>query len=46
MDAGAYTDGDAVIEHRRTYEWNHSVGEILTAVLDRGLSLTVVATRL
>lgn len=34
-----YTDGDTPIEHTRTYEWNHSVGEILNALLDRGLRI-------
>ncbi len=39
-DAGhTYTDGEGVIEHTRTYEWNHSIGEIVTALLERGLRL-------
>ena len=34
-----YTDGDAPLEHTRNYEWNHSVGEILNALLDNGLRI-------
>lgn len=35
-----YTDnGEAAIEHGITYEWNHGLGEILTAVLDAGLEI-------
>jgi SAM-dependent methyltransferase len=35
-----YTDGgEAAIEHTVTYEWNHGIGEILTAVLDAGLEI-------
>lgn len=34
-----YTDGDGRIVHSRSYEWNHSIGEIVTAVLEHGLRL-------
>lgn len=34
-----YTDGDARLAHGRSYEWNHSIGEIVTAVLDQGLRI-------
>jgi SAM-dependent methyltransferase len=34
-----YTDGSAPTEHTRTYEWNHSVGEILSSLLDHGLRI-------
>ncbi len=34
-----YTDGDGRMEHSRMYEWNHGIGEIITAVLDHGLVL-------
>lgn len=37
-DAGfTYADGEARLSHPRQYEWNHSIGEIVTAVLDHGL---------
>lgn len=32
-----YTDGNARVEHTRAYEWNHSMGEIVTAVVEHGL---------
>ncbi len=34
-----YTDGDGRVAASRSYEWNHSIGEIVTAVLDHGLRL-------
>ena len=37
-DAGVtYTDGEARISHARQFEWNHAIGEIVTAILDHGL---------
>jgi SAM-dependent methyltransferase len=35
-----YTDGDAVLRNTRTYEWNHGLGEIITALLQSGLDVT------
>jgi len=35
----SYTDGDVPIEHRRSYEWNHSIGETVTALIRHGLRL-------
>jgi SAM-dependent methyltransferase len=35
-----YTDSTRPIEHTRSYEWNHSLGEIVTALLARGLRIT------
>jgi hypothetical protein len=29
-----------VFEHNVTHEWNHGIGEIVTALLDEGLALT------
>jgi SAM-dependent methyltransferase len=34
-----YTDGDRRLAHERSYEWNHSIGEIVTAVLRRRLRI-------
>jgi SAM-dependent methyltransferase len=34
-----YTDATRRIEHGRTYEWNHSIGEIVTALVDHGLTI-------
>jgi SAM-dependent methyltransferase len=38
-----YTDGDARLTNTRAYEWNHSIGEIVTAVLDHGLRVVALA---
>ena len=35
----SYT-GRGTLEHSVTYEWNHGLGEVVTAVLDAGLTLT------
>jgi SAM-dependent methyltransferase len=40
----SYTDGDVPIEHPRTYEWNHSIGEIVTALIRYDLRLDRMAT--
>jgi len=34
-----YTDGEARLDNTRTYWWNHSLGEIVGALLDRGLAV-------
>jgi SAM-dependent methyltransferase len=35
-----YVETDTPIAHGRTYEWNHGLGEIVTALLSEGLILT------
>jgi SAM-dependent methyltransferase len=35
-----YTDGDVKLTNTRSYEWNHSIGEVVTALLAEGLRLT------
>ena len=35
-----YVRTETPIEHGLTYEWNHGLGEIVTALLDAGLNLT------
>ena len=45
-DDGSYVtvpDGTAPIAHTRSHQWNHAVGEILTALLRAGLVLDEVA---
>ena len=37
-----YTDGDATLQHTVTYEWNHSIGEIVTALIDAGLRIDLL----
>jgi SAM-dependent methyltransferase len=39
-DSGAtYADPTATVEHRRTFEWNHSIGEVVNALIRHGLGL-------
>ena len=35
--------GEGTVEHTRTYEWNHGLGEIFTALTDAGLRVTMMA---
>jgi SAM-dependent methyltransferase len=42
-DGGTYVDSDAVFEHNVTHEWNHGIGEIVTALLDAGMTVTALA---
>jgi uncharacterized iron-regulated membrane protein len=37
---GTYVQTDAVFAHNVTHEWNHGLGEIVTALLDAGMTLT------
>ncbi len=39
-DAGTYVETDHVFTRTVTHEWNHGLGEIVTALLDQGLRLT------
>jgi SAM-dependent methyltransferase len=39
-DPSTYVEGDVRIEHSLTYSWNHGLGEIVSAVLEAGLTLT------
>ena len=36
---GDYVDSTATFEHQETYEWNHSLGEIATSVIEAGLQI-------
>lgn len=36
----SYTNRGLPLEHTVTYEWSHGLGEVVTAVLDAGLSVT------
>jgi SAM-dependent methyltransferase len=40
--AGTYVETDAVLETHVSYEWNHGLGEIITALFDAGLDLTML----
>ncbi|HEX3490141.1 MAG TPA: hypothetical protein VHU92_12380 [Streptosporangiaceae bacterium] len=37
---GTYVQTDAVFTHNVTHEWSHGLGEIVTALLDEGLTVT------
>jgi SAM-dependent methyltransferase len=39
-ESGTYVSTDVVMTNTTTHEWNHGIGEIVTAVLDAGLTLT------
>ncbi|MEU7138549.1 class I SAM-dependent methyltransferase [Nocardia sp. NPDC046473] len=42
-DGGTYVETDAEIEHTTTHEWNHGFGDLVTALLNAGLSITGLA---
>jgi SAM-dependent methyltransferase len=39
-DPGTYVATDVEFEHNVSHEWNHGLGEIVTALLDHGMTLT------
>lgn len=39
-EGGTYVQTDAVFTHNITHEWNHGLGEIITALLENGMQLT------
>jgi len=39
-EGGTYVETDAVFTHNRTHEWNHGLGEIVTALVAAGMDLT------
>jgi hypothetical protein len=41
-DDTTYVATDRPLTATKTYEWNHSLGEIVTALLDAGLRLTML----
>jgi SAM-dependent methyltransferase len=42
-EGGTYVATDVEFEHNVTFEWNHGLGEIITALLDAGMALTGLA---
>ena len=36
-EGGTYVQTDAEFTHNTTHEWNHGIGEIITAVLEAGM---------
>ncbi len=41
-EPGTYVETDAVFEHNITHEWNHGLGEIVSALMDEGMQLTML----
>ncbi|MFS0735077.1 class I SAM-dependent methyltransferase [Microbacterium sp. 1P10UB] len=39
-DDSSYVETDRALTATKTYEWNHGIGEVVTALLDAGLVLT------
>ena len=39
-DEGTYVETDTAFVHNTTHTWNHGLGEIITALLDVGMSIT------
>ncbi len=39
-EGGTYVETDVEFQHTVTHEWNHGMGEIVTALLDAGMELT------
>jgi 2-polyprenyl-3-methyl-5-hydroxy-6-metoxy-1,4-benzoquinol methylase len=37
---GTYVSTDVTFTHNTTHEWNHGIGQLITAVLDAGMTLT------
>jgi SAM-dependent methyltransferase len=42
-DGGTYVETDAVFHENTTHVWNHGLGELVTALLSRGMRLTGLA---
>ncbi len=41
-EGGTYVETDQVFEKTVTHSWNHGLGEIVTALLDAGMELTML----
>jgi SAM-dependent methyltransferase len=39
-EPGTYVETDVEFQHNRTHVWNHGLGEVVGALLDRGLRIT------
>lgn len=39
-EGGTYVETDAVFTQNTSYEWNHGLGEIVTALMDAGMAIT------
>jgi SAM-dependent methyltransferase len=41
-EGGTYVETAVEFSHNVTHEWNHGIGEVVTALLDQGMSLTML----
>ena len=41
-EEGTYVETDATFAHNVTHEWNHGLGDIVTALLEAGMQLTML----
>jgi SAM-dependent methyltransferase len=41
-EGGTYVETDVEFVHNLTHEWNHGIGEIVTALLDNGMQITML----
>jgi hypothetical protein len=41
-EGGTYVETDVTFQHNVTHQWNHGLGEIVTALFDAGLDLTML----
>nr|WP_269811396.1 class I SAM-dependent methyltransferase [Kineosporia rhizophila] len=41
-EGGTYVETDHTFQHTRSAEWNHGLGEIVTALMEAGLQLTML----
>jgi SAM-dependent methyltransferase len=41
-EPGTYVETDVAFQHTVTHEWNHGLGEIVTALLDEGMEITML----
>jgi SAM-dependent methyltransferase len=41
-DPGTYVETEVTFVHNLTHQWNHGLGEIVTALLDAGMELTML----
>ncbi len=39
-EEGTYVETDVVFEHNTSHEWNHGLGEVVTALLEHGMAIT------
>ena len=41
-EPGTYVETDKAFQHTTTHSWNHGLGEVVTALMDAGLDLTML----